>query len=48
MTGFLAGVAVVLILDQSAPLVGAAPEGSNDVIQFVNLLRHVAASPRRR
>jgi SulP family sulfate permease len=48
MTGFLAGVAVVLILDQSAPLVGAAPEGSNEVIQFVNLLRHVAASPRRR
>jgi SulP family sulfate permease len=38
MTGFLAGVAVVLILDQSAPLVGASPRGPNEVLQFADLL----------
>jgi sulfate permease, SulP family len=38
MTGFLAGVAVLLILDQSAPFVGIDPEGSNEVAQFLNLL----------
>ena len=38
MTGFLAGVAVLLILDQSAPFVGVDAEGSNEVAQFFNLL----------
>ena len=42
MTGFLIGVAVVLILDQLAPLVGYSPRGPNEVVQFVNLLRHAA------
>ena len=41
MTGFLSGVAVVLVLDQSAPLVGVRPEGANEVTQFVNLLSRV-------
>jgi SulP family sulfate permease len=40
MTGFLSGVAVVLVLDQLAPLVGARPAGANEVTQFVDLLRH--------
>jgi SulP family sulfate permease len=38
MTGFLSGVAVVLVLDQLAPLLGASPTGSNEVTQFVDLL----------
>lgn len=38
MTGFLIGVAVVLILDQLAPLVGYSPEGANEVVQFFDLL----------
>lgn len=38
MTGFLSGVAAVLILDQLAPLVGASPTGSNVVLKFVDLL----------
>lgn len=38
MTGFLAGVAVVLILDQSAPLLGVTPQGSNELAQFLDLL----------
>ncbi|HWR53357.1 MAG TPA: SulP family inorganic anion transporter [Bryobacteraceae bacterium] len=38
MTGFLAGVAALLILDQSAPFVGIKAEGSNEVAQFLNLL----------
>jgi len=42
MTGFLIGVAVVLILDQLAPLVGVEPRGANEVVQFIDLLRHVA------
>jgi sulfate permease, SulP family len=42
MTGFLAGVAVVLILDQSAPLVGYSPGGSNQVVQFIGLITHVS------
>lgn len=42
MTGFLIGVAVVLILDQLAPLVGFHPRGSNEVVQFVDLLAHVS------
>ena len=31
MTGFLIGVAVVLVLDQFAPLVGYEPRGGNEV-----------------
>lgn len=42
MTGFLSGVAVVLVLDQLAPLVGARPEGANEITQFVDLLSHPA------
>ena len=42
MTGFLIGVAVVLILDQTAPLVGYNPRGANEVTQFVNLLANSA------
>jgi sulfate permease, SulP family len=42
MTGFLIGVAVVLVLDQLAPLVGYSARGANEVVQFVDLLRHVA------
>jgi SulP family sulfate permease len=38
MTGFLSGVAVVLVLDQLAPLLGASPTGSNELTQFVDLL----------
>jgi len=41
MTGFLAGVAVLLILDQSAPFVGLTAVGSNEVMQFLDLLRRV-------
>jgi len=40
MTGFLIGVAAVLILDQLAPLVGLHPKGANEVVQFVDLLTH--------
>ncbi len=40
MTGFLIGVAVVLILDQLAPLVGGAPEGPNEVLQLIDLVAH--------
>jgi SulP family sulfate permease len=42
MTGFLIGVAAVLILDQLAPLVGFSPQGGNEVVQFLDLLAHVA------
>ena len=38
MMGFLTGVAVVLVLDQLAPLLGASPTGSNEITQFVDLL----------
>ena len=38
MTGFLSGVAVVLVLDQLAPLLGASPTGANEVMQFADLL----------
>jgi len=38
MTGFLGGVAVLLILDQSAPFVGVDAEGRNEVAQFFDLL----------
>jgi SulP family sulfate permease len=40
MTGFLIGVAVVLVLDQLAPFVGFEPEGGNEVIQFADLISH--------
>jgi SulP family sulfate permease len=40
MTGFLIGVAVVLVLDQLAPLVGYPPEGGNEVTQFLDLIAH--------
>jgi sulfate permease, SulP family len=42
MTGFLIGVAVVLVLDQFAPLVGFSPQGGNEIVQFLDLLAHVA------
>ena len=42
MTGFLIGVAVVLVLDQLAPLVGFSPRGGNEVVQFLDLLAHGA------
>lgn len=42
MTGFLIGVAVVLILDQLAPLVGFSPQGGNEVLQFLDLLAHIS------
>ncbi len=41
MTGFLLGVAVVLVLDQLAPLLGLSPEGTNEVVQLVDLLAHL-------
>ena len=41
MTGFLSGVAVVLILDQLAPLVGYSPQGINELTRFADLLVHV-------
>jgi SulP family sulfate permease len=44
MTGFLAGVAVLLILDQTAPLLGVAPRGTNELAQFFNLVTHVSES----
>lgn len=40
MTGFLAGVAVLLVLDQSAALVGYSPSGANEVLQFIDLVAH--------
>jgi sulfate permease, SulP family len=40
MTGFLAGVAVLLILDQLAPLVGVKSEGRNEMEQFFHLVVH--------
>jgi sulfate permease, SulP family len=42
MTGFLIGVAVVLVLDQLAPLVGFHPRGANEVVQFVDLLANIS------
>lgn len=43
MTGFLIGVAVVLVLDQLAPLVGFSPRGPNEILQFIDLAAHVEA-----
>ena len=42
MTGFLGGVAVLLILDQSAPFVGRNAAGGNEVAQFFDLLTHAS------
>lgn len=42
MTGFLIGVAVVLVLDQLAPLVGFHPRGANEIVQFVDLVAHAS------
>ena len=42
MTGFLLGVAVVLVLDQSAPLVGITPRPGNEVVQFLDLLANLS------
>nr|WP_289017399.1 SulP family inorganic anion transporter [uncultured Ornithinimicrobium sp.] len=41
MTGFLFGVSGVLVLDQLAPLVGYQPDGPNELLQFIDLVRHV-------
>ena len=41
MIGLLSGVAVVLILDQLAPLLGLNPRGSNEVAQFLDILVHI-------
>jgi SulP family sulfate permease len=41
MTGFLSGVAAVLVMDQLAPLVGYRPSGANELLQFVDLIAHV-------
>lgn len=41
MKGFLTGVAVVLVLDQTAPLVGLTPRGGNELTQFVDLVAHL-------
>jgi sulfate permease, SulP family len=43
MTGFLIGVAAVLVLDQLAPLVGLSPKGPNEVAQFIDLLGSLRA-----
>lgn len=40
MTGFLSGVAIVLVLDQLAPLLGYNPEGKNELLQFLDLVAH--------
>lgn len=41
MQGFLFGVSLVLVLDQLAPMVGYAPEGGNEITQFIDLIRHI-------
>lgn len=41
MTGFLIGVAVVLILDQSAPLAGYDPPAGSEPLQFWSLLTNL-------
>ena len=42
MTGFLMGVAAVLVLDQLAPFVGVHPRGANEIVQFVDLISNVS------
>lgn len=41
MTGFLTGVAVVLVLDQAAPLVGYQSPPGSEPFQFLSLLTHL-------
>lgn len=41
MVGFLTGVAVVLILDQAAPLLGYSPPPGSEPFQFWSLLTHL-------
>ena len=41
MTGFLTGVAVVLVLDQAAPLLGYDPPPGSEPFQFWSLLTHL-------
>lgn len=43
MVGFLTGVAVVLIMDQSAPLVGYDPPPGNELFQFWTLLTNLGS-----
>jgi sulfate permease, SulP family len=43
MTGFLIGVAVVLLLDQSAPLVGYDPPPGSEPFQFWSLLANLGS-----
>jgi SulP family sulfate permease len=43
MTGFLAGVSVVLILSQLPVVAGTSANGGNKVIQTVDLLRHATS-----
>lgn len=43
MTGFLIGVAVVLVMDQLAPLVGYDPPPGSEPAQFWSLLTHLGA-----
>jgi SulP family sulfate permease len=42
MTGFLGGVASLLVLDQLSPFVGYNPQGPNEVAQALDLLGHVS------
>ncbi|WP_102126820.1 SulP family inorganic anion transporter [Deinococcus planocerae] len=41
MTAFLSGVALVLVFDQSAQLVGYSPQGQTSIGEFVDLLRNL-------
>lgn len=41
MTAFLSGVALVLVFDQTAQLVGYSPEGRTSLGEFVDLLRNL-------
>lgn len=41
MQGFLFGVSLVLVLDQFAPMVGYSPEGSNEIVQFIDVFLNV-------
>lgn len=43
MQGFLFGLSLVLVLDQLAPMVGYAPKGSNEITQFIDLLRNIGS-----
>lgn len=41
MTAFLSGVALVLVFDQSAQLVGYSPQGQTSIGEFADLLRNI-------